>query len=53
LDEGERCAIALAVSIHADLILMDDRVGVAVARRFGSPSPARLACSISRRDAGW
>jgi predicted nucleic acid-binding protein len=35
LDEGERAAIALATSIGADLILMDDRAGVAVAYRRG------------------
>ncbi len=35
LDEGERAAIALARSIGADLILMDDRAGVAVAYRHG------------------
>ena|SRR5690242_16678197 len=35
LDEGERAAIALATSIGADLILMDDRAGVAVAYRKG------------------
>ncbi|MGA3309147.1 MAG: DUF3368 domain-containing protein [Xanthobacteraceae bacterium] len=35
LDEGERAAIALATTIGADLILMDDRAGVAVAYRHG------------------
>ena len=35
LDEGERAAIALATSVGADLILMDDRAGVAVAYRLG------------------
>src|SRR6266853_6821821 len=35
LDEGERAAIALAVAIGAELILMDDRAGVAVAYRQG------------------
>lgn len=32
LDAGEEDAIALAVELHADLILMDDRDGVLVAR---------------------
>ena len=32
---GEEDAIALAVELHADLILMDDRDGVAVARSKG------------------
>ena len=35
LDEGERAAIALATAIGADLILMDDRAGAAVAYRHG------------------
>jgi predicted nucleic acid-binding protein len=35
LDEGECAAIALAVAIGADLILMDDRDGVAFARAQG------------------
>lgn len=35
LDEGEQAAIALAASIGADLILMDDRAGVAAALRRG------------------
>lgn len=35
LDDGERAAIALAVALKADLILMDDRAGVAVARSKG------------------
>lgn len=33
LDEGEKAAIALATELAADLILMDDRAGVAVALR--------------------
>lgn len=35
LDDGERAAIALARAINADLVLMDDRAGVAVARQNG------------------
>jgi predicted nucleic acid-binding protein len=35
LDDGERAAIALAKSIGADLILMDDRSGVEAARAHG------------------
>lgn len=35
LDAGEEAAIALAVELHADLILMDDRDGVLVARSKG------------------
>ena len=35
LDDGERAAIALALSLRADLLLMDDRSGVAAARAQG------------------
>lgn len=35
LDEGERDAIALAVKLHAELLLMDDREGVVAAHRKG------------------
>jgi len=35
LDDGERAAIALALSLKADLVLMDDRAGVAVASALG------------------
>jgi predicted nucleic acid-binding protein len=35
LDQGERAAIALAIAIKADLLLLDDREGVVVARNKG------------------
>lgn len=35
LDGGERSAIALGLSLKADLILIDDRKGAAVARNKG------------------
>ena len=35
LDPGERDAILLALSLHADLLLMDDRRGVSAAERSG------------------
>jgi predicted nucleic acid-binding protein len=35
LDPGERDGIALAVELHADLLLMDEREGVLVARSKG------------------
>jgi predicted nucleic acid-binding protein len=35
LDEGERAALALAASLGADLVLLDDRQGVRVARKKG------------------
>lgn len=33
LDRGERAVIALALTVNADLVLMDDQAGVTVARR--------------------
>ena len=35
LDDGERAAIALALAVKVDLVLMDDQDGVTVARRRG------------------
>jgi predicted nucleic acid-binding protein len=35
LDVGEEDAIALAIEVHADVILMDDRDGVRIARSKG------------------
>jgi predicted nucleic acid-binding protein len=35
LDQGEKAAIALAVALQADLILIDDRQGAAAARQKG------------------
>lgn len=35
LDSGEAAAISLAIELHADLLLMDDREGVIAARREG------------------
>jgi predicted nucleic acid-binding protein len=51
LDDGERAAIELAVRIGADLILMDDRDGVAVARSKGFAAPVRSASSTLPRAA--
>ena len=35
IDPGERAAILLALSLHAELLLMDDRRGVSAAERNG------------------
>ena len=35
LDEGERAAIAVALAVKAELVLMDDREGVGIARGRG------------------
>jgi predicted nucleic acid-binding protein len=42
LDIGERAALALALSRHPDVILMDDRHGVAVAQAHGLVSIGTL-----------
>lgn len=42
LDEGEKGAIALALALEADLVLMDDRAGVAVARAKGFAATGTL-----------
>jgi predicted nucleic acid-binding protein len=42
LDVGERAALALALSRHADVVLIDDRRGVAVARTQGLVSIGTL-----------
>jgi predicted nucleic acid-binding protein len=42
LDAGEQAAIALAITIKADLVLMDDRAGVAVARDKGLAATGTL-----------
>jgi predicted nucleic acid-binding protein len=44
LDEGETAAIALAISLDADLVLMDDRKAVKVARAKG----LRVAGTLAR-----
>jgi predicted nucleic acid-binding protein len=51
LDPGEQAAIALAVAIKADLVLMDDRAGVAAARKKGLRATAHWAFSTLRRGA--
>jgi predicted nucleic acid-binding protein len=40
LDDGERAAIALALAIKAELVLMDDREGGASPAAAALPSPA-------------
>jgi predicted nucleic acid-binding protein len=42
LDIGEREALALARTLGADLVLMDDRAGFAVARQLGLAATGTL-----------
>jgi predicted nucleic acid-binding protein len=42
LDRGERAAIALALAVKADLVLMDDKAGVTVARQRGLATTGTL-----------
>jgi predicted nucleic acid-binding protein len=42
LDIGEREALAMARTLGADLVLMDDRAGVAVARQLGLTATGTL-----------
>lgn len=42
LDRGERAVVALARAVRADLVLMDDRVGVTVARQQGLAATGTL-----------
>jgi predicted nucleic acid-binding protein len=51
LDHGERSAIALGLSLGADLILIDERKGAAAAVNKDSKSPERSAFSIWPRNA--
>jgi len=60
LDDGEKAAIALAVTLKADLVLMDDRAAVAVARAKGFAVTGTLfhrsifqAKAVSRTFSRW
>ena len=47
LDDGERAAIELATLLHAELVLMDDRAGVAAARATGLAVTGTLGLLIT------
>ncbi|SPE26778.1 Pin domain nucleic acid-binding protein (fragment) [Candidatus Sulfopaludibacter sp. SbA6] len=51
LDPGEGSAIALALSLKADLILIDDRKGPSPRGAKALPLPARSECSILPQNA--
>jgi predicted nucleic acid-binding protein len=53
LDEGERAAIALALSSAADLLLIDDRDGVAAARALGLAAVGTIGVLDRAARRGW
>ena len=53
LDQGEREAVMLAVALGADLILMDDRAGVAIARARGFAVTGTLGLIDLAARRGW
>ena len=53
LDVGERAAIALGLSLQADLILMDDRKGAAVARNMGFEIAGTLGVIDLAAERAW
>jgi predicted nucleic acid-binding protein len=53
LGAGESSAILLALSIHADLILMDERAGVEEARRLGLTVTGTLGVLARCAERGW
>ena len=52
LDEGEAEAIALALEVSADLLLLDERLGRAVATRFGLRFIGLLGVLIEAKQQG-
>ena len=52
LDEGEAAAIALAVELSADLILLDERKGRRIAARLGLHPVGLLGVLIEAKHAG-
>ena len=53
LDAGEAESIALAAELHADLLLMDERLGRAEAARFGLRFIGTLAVLIEAKSKGY
>ena len=53
LDPGEAAAIALAVELKADLLLLDERRGRAVATRFGRRFVGLLGVIIEAQQRGY
>ena len=53
LDEGEKAAIALGLSLQADLLLIDERMGVAVAQRKGLEITGTLGVLVMAAERGF
>jgi predicted nucleic acid-binding protein len=53
LDPGERAAIALALDLSADLLLMDERAGVEEARRLGLNATGTLGVLARGAERGF
>ncbi|CAN5263939.1 hypothetical protein BH10ACI1_BH10ACI1_25900 [soil metagenome] len=52
LDEGEAQAIALALEINCDLLLMDERIGTTIARREGLQTVGLVGVLIKAKEVG-
>jgi predicted nucleic acid-binding protein len=52
LDAGESAALSLAVEIHADAVLLDERRGYEVARTLGLPAIGALGILLRAKRAG-
>ena len=53
LDEGEKAAIALGLTLRADLILIDDRRGTIVARQNGFDTTGTLGVLTRAAQMGF
>ena len=53
LDPGERAALALAIERNPDLVLIDDRAGVATARTLGFVVTGTLGILARAARHGW
>lgn len=52
LDPGESAAISLAIELHADAVLMDEREGRAIAKAYGLRTIGIVGILIRARHAG-
>ncbi len=51
LDAGETEALALALELHADIVLMDERLGRRTARQLGLRATGLLGCLLLAKEA--